>query len=164
MFPSLHKRCRFSLWVGKIPWKRKWQPIPVFLLGESHGQRSLVSYSPWGGKELDVTECLSTKITSVNLKTNILVTCLTKAKIPLLICDLPESLDFSCSSFSFPRVFSGPPHLIRELLRVYDHGWTCCSVTELCLTICNPMDCSMPGLPVLHHFPEFAQTQHPLNW
>ena len=33
-------------WVGKIPWRRKWQPTPVFLLGESHGWRSLVDYSP----------------------------------------------------------------------------------------------------------------------
>ena len=35
-------------WVGKIPWRRKWQPTPIFLPGESHGQRSLVGYSPWG--------------------------------------------------------------------------------------------------------------------
>ena len=42
------KRCRFHPWVGKIPWRRKWQSIPVFLPGESHGQRSLQSYSPWG--------------------------------------------------------------------------------------------------------------------
>ena len=75
----------------------------------------------------------------------------------MLICDLLESLDFSCSSFSFPRVFSGPPHLIRELLRVYDHGWTC-SIAELCLTLCNPMDCCMPGFPVLHQLPKLAQT------
>ena len=34
-------------WVSKIPWRRKWQPIPVFLPGESHGQRRLVGYSPW---------------------------------------------------------------------------------------------------------------------
>ena len=40
----------------KILWRRKWQPIPVFLLGESHGQRSLVGYSPWGGKKLDMSE------------------------------------------------------------------------------------------------------------
>ena len=46
-------------WVGKIPWRRKWQPTPVFLLGEFHGQRSLVSYSPWGHKESDVTEWLT---------------------------------------------------------------------------------------------------------
>ena len=38
----------FHLWVGKIPWRRKWHPTPVFLPGESHGQRSLASCSPWG--------------------------------------------------------------------------------------------------------------------
>ena len=52
------KRNRYGLspWVGKIPGRRKWQPTPVFLLGESHGQRSLVGYSPWGHKELGTTE------------------------------------------------------------------------------------------------------------
>ena len=40
--------------------RRKWQPTPVFLPGKSHGQRSLVGYSPWGHKELDVTEYVST--------------------------------------------------------------------------------------------------------
>ena len=39
-----------------VPWRRAWQPIPVFLPGESHGQRSLSGYSPWGGKESDTTE------------------------------------------------------------------------------------------------------------
>ena len=40
------RRCRFSPWVRKIPWKWKWQPTPVFLPGESYGQRSLVGYNP----------------------------------------------------------------------------------------------------------------------
>ena len=43
-------------WVGKIPQRRKWQPTPVLLSGESHGQRSLVRYSPWSRKETDMTE------------------------------------------------------------------------------------------------------------
>ena len=43
----------------KIPWRRKWQPTPVFLPGESHGQRSLTSYSPRGCKELAVTALMS---------------------------------------------------------------------------------------------------------
>ena len=43
-------------WVGKIPWSRKWQPTPGFLPGESHGQRSLVGYSPQGHKELKTNE------------------------------------------------------------------------------------------------------------
>ena len=42
----LYRRPRFDPWVGKIPWRREWQPIPVFLPKESHGQRSLVGYSP----------------------------------------------------------------------------------------------------------------------
>ena len=37
----------FDPWVGKIPWRRKWQPTPAFLPGESQGWRSLVGYSPW---------------------------------------------------------------------------------------------------------------------
>ena len=44
---------------GRFPWRRKWQPTPVFLPGKSHGQRSLVGYSPWGHKELDTTEQLN---------------------------------------------------------------------------------------------------------
>ena len=49
-------RCGFDPWVGKIPWRRKWQPTPVFLPGESHGQRSLGGYSPWGRKESDMNQ------------------------------------------------------------------------------------------------------------
>ena len=45
-------------WVGKIPWRRKWQLTPVLLSGKSHGQRSLVGYNPWGHKESDTTERL----------------------------------------------------------------------------------------------------------
>ena len=46
----------FDHWVRKIPWRRKWHPIPVFLPGKSLGLRSLVDYSPWGHKESDNTE------------------------------------------------------------------------------------------------------------
>ena len=47
-------------WVGKIPWKRAWQPTPVFLPGESPWSEELAGCSPWGRKELDTTEQLST--------------------------------------------------------------------------------------------------------
>ena len=50
------KRHMFDPWVGKIPWRRAWQPTLVFLPGEFHRQRSLVGYSPLGCKELDTTE------------------------------------------------------------------------------------------------------------
>ena len=51
--------CGFNSWARKIPWRRKWQPILVFLPGKSHGQRSLGGYNPWGCKELDMTEQLN---------------------------------------------------------------------------------------------------------
>ena len=46
--PPASRRPRFSPWVRKTPWRRKWQPTPVFLPGETHGQRNLEGYSPWG--------------------------------------------------------------------------------------------------------------------
>ena len=54
---------QFHPWVEKIPWRREWQPTPVFLPGESYGQRSLVCYSPtvlqstvwWGRKASEMT-------------------------------------------------------------------------------------------------------------
>ena len=51
-------RCGFDPWVGKMSWRKKWQPTPVFLPGKFHGQRSLAGYSPWGCKESDTTEWL----------------------------------------------------------------------------------------------------------
>jgi len=51
-----HKRCGFHPWVRKVPWRRAWQPTPVLLPGESHGQRSLAGYSAWGCRESDTTE------------------------------------------------------------------------------------------------------------
>ena len=53
------RRPEFHSWVRKIPWRREWLPAPVFFPGEFHGQRSLVSYSPWGRKESDMTEPLT---------------------------------------------------------------------------------------------------------
>ena len=51
-----YKRLKFNPWVRKIPWRRKWQPTPVFLPGKSHGQRSLAGCSLWGCKDSDTTE------------------------------------------------------------------------------------------------------------
>ena len=57
----IYLQCRklgFNPWLRKILWRREWLPTPIFLPGEFHGQRSLVGYSPWGCKELDMTERL----------------------------------------------------------------------------------------------------------
>ena len=61
-----HKRCRSDPWVGKIPCRRAWQPTPVFLPGESHGQRSLAVYNPQGHKNLDTAEETQQASISVN--------------------------------------------------------------------------------------------------
>ncbi|CAI9166052.1 unnamed protein product [Rangifer tarandus platyrhynchus] len=52
-------RPRYDPWVGKISWRREWQPTPLFLPGESHGQRSLKGHSPWGCEESAMTEQLT---------------------------------------------------------------------------------------------------------
>ena len=54
--PKQETQDGFNPSVGWIPWRREWQPSPVLLPGESHGQRSLVSYSPRGRKESDTAE------------------------------------------------------------------------------------------------------------
>ena len=66
-----YKRFRFDLWVGKIPWRRAWQPIPVFLPGESDGQRSLAGFIPWGRKKLDMTQLLNNSNNKVLLSSSL---------------------------------------------------------------------------------------------
>ena len=59
----------FNPWVRKIPWRKEWQPIPVFLPGKFQGQRNLVGYSPWVCKESDMTEWLTPQ--PLNIETHI---------------------------------------------------------------------------------------------
>ena len=87
----IHLRCRrpgFDPWVRKIPWRREWLPTPVFLPGESHGQRSVEGYSPPGHKKSDTTEWLAL---SHALCTNVaLLTTHCEVKVPQLhptLCD-----------------------------------------------------------------------------
>ena len=100
------RRCQFDPWVGTIPRRRKWQPTPVFLPGESHGQKSLAGYTLWGR---DTTEQVSTTTTMVDKDRDV------RAQYLLLSCSV-----------------------VSNSLR--------------------PFGLSMPGLPVLHHLPEPAQT------
>ena len=72
---SLVARWWFDPWIRKIPWRREWQPTPVFLPGEFHGQRSLEGYSPWGLKESDTTEQLTLQHTHTHTHTHTM--CLT---------------------------------------------------------------------------------------
>ena len=56
------RKPQFDPWVENIPWRRSWQLTPVFLPGNSHGQRSLAGYSPWGGKELDTSGAADSQV------------------------------------------------------------------------------------------------------
>ena len=60
--PPAMQETAVQSWVRKIPWRRKWQPTSVFMPGKSHELRSLAGYSPWGHKELDITEWAHTHI------------------------------------------------------------------------------------------------------
>ena len=57
---AMQETQKFSHWVRKILWRRKWLPTPIFLPGEFHGQRNLVGYSPWGCKESNTTRVINT--------------------------------------------------------------------------------------------------------
>ena len=71
---------RFNPWVGKIPWRRAWQPKPVFLPGESHGQRSLAGYGKWSCKELDMTKQLTHTFLILYLVNRVTKVCIPESK------------------------------------------------------------------------------------
>ena len=110
------KRCGLDLWVRKTLWIRKWQPTPVILLRKFRGQRSLAGCSPWGWRELEITEHTHTHTHT--------------------------GLRFWAISSEFSSV-----NLVAQSY----------------LTLCNPMDCSMPGFRLHHHLLELAQTC-PSSW
>ena len=101
--------------VGKIPWRRKWRPTPVFLPGESHGQRSLAGYGPWDGKESDTTE---TKTTTAALKGK-LGTCNIKRLVHSF-----RTIAFSCVDFRVTSVCQA-----REFSVILCQGWGFCALT-----------------------------------
>ena len=90
----------FDSWIRKIPWRRKWQPTPVFLSGESHGRRSLMDFSPWGRKR--VRQDLATK--KQNQFSSVTQSCPT-------LCD-----PMDCSTPRFPV-----HHQLPELAQTHVH-------------------------------------------
>ena len=114
-----HKRCGFDPWVGKIPWKRAWQPTSVCLPGESHRQRSLEGYSPWGHKESDTTE--ATEHAHMQMMSK---------KITYGLKSHPWKEE--ATDLSFP-MFNTKEKVL---------------VTQSCPKFCDPMDCSPSGFSV----------------
>ena len=102
---------------GRFPGEGNGNPLPVFLPGKFHGERSLAGYSPWGRKELDTTKHARTHTHT--------------------------HTEYSSTG---------------SLFQVQDVSVQFSSVAQLCLTLCNPMDCSTPGLPVHHQLLELDCT------
>ena len=101
--PTCHrKRQGFNSWVGKIPWRRKWQPTLVFLPGKFHGHWRLLGCSPWGHQELDMGEQLSTHFHYLSNKYN-----LPRASIFLFSLLIFLSYKPMKNSFHFCRCFAG---------------------------------------------------------
>ena len=133
-----HLQCRgpgFSPWVRKIPWRRKWQPTPVLLLpGKSHGQRSLVGWSPWGCKEWDRTERLAL------LPSFILQISLSWLGQSLLT---PGPSCYLCYLCVITYYWTKRKHTVRQRPVV-----CCATLLQSCLTLCDPMKCKLPGSSV----------------
>ena len=116
-------------WVRKILWSRKWQPTPVSLPGESHGQRNLAGYSAWGLKEKDVTEhcCCCCCVASVVSN---------------------SAQPHRRQPTRLPRPWDSPGkntgmgcHFLLQCRKVKSES----EVAQLCPTLRDPMNCSLPG-------------------
>ena len=121
------RRHKFNPWVRKIPWIRKWQATPVFLPGESHGQKleGLYVAHTWVKKESDVTEQLNSRDSNPEGKT------LRRQRI----CSLAQPATSTTSSF--------PPRKTEYV----------CVCAQSCPTLCDLVDCSLPGSLIHGIFP-----------
>ena len=138
--------------VGKILWRRKWQPTPVLLPGKSHGWRILVGCSPRGCKELDMTEQL-------NFSSFISLQILESWKT-IFIFSLCSCLRWSHPALCFKcqtKTLMSPSSLLpfqyvsQTLQEIYICMCACVCAKSLqsCQTLCQPMDCSLPGSSVI---------------
>ena len=97
------RRTGFNPWVGKIPWRREWQPTPLFLLEQFHGQRSLADPSPRGCKESDTTEQLTLTLSLPSRKAQYSEICMLShfnhvrlcVTLWTIACQAPLSMEFS---------------------------------------------------------------------
>jgi len=157
-----HKRCEFNPWVGRIPWKRAWWPTPIFLPGESHGQRSLVGYSPWGHRlEHDWSDLARTHVWLFAwdkfLEVKLL---LTNSKNILLhiVTTAAKSLQ-SCPTLCDPIDGSPPGSPVPGILQARTLEWVAISFSNASkwkgkvkslshVWLNDPMNCSLPGSSV----------------
>ena len=140
---------------GGDPWKREWQPTPLFLPGEFCRQRSLVGYSPWGCKELDTTEWLTPSLfffTYIFWKGGCSWDAAAAAAAARSLQSCPtlcDPIDSSPPGSPIPGIFPSKNsgvgcHFLLQCIKVKSES----EVARLCLTPNNPMDCSLPGSSV----------------
>ena len=127
-------------------WRRKWQPTPVFLPGESQGRGNLVGCRLWGRTESDTTEWLSSSISS---SSSHLLRAKAQKHRPFGLWAHVQ-LEFFLLVSVRPR-----PYFWSNIT---GSGWLFVHSFSHVRLFVTPMECSTPGLPVLHHLLEFAQT------
>ena len=141
-------------WVWKIPWRRKWQSTPVVLPGESHGQRSLADYSPWGCKESDMTEPLTAIICSQFYRVRLFQAVRTKSegkqKSGSIPRKLPQELtsDFLLRSNTYPEY---PYYNLKGILTACrSHHLVClglCAAQTISAATPNTLVCTLYQVP-----------------
>ena len=149
------KKPRFDPWVGKIPWRRKWQSTPVFLPGKSHGGRSLVGYSSCGHKELDTIEQLHfLSITQIVSLSSFLAEFLSfqylnfySSMYVLLYVNVPCWIS-TVMHRSALRAVSINQYLVSVCVPKFCLACVCAKLLQLCPILCSPIDCSLPGYSV----------------
>ena len=108
------KRHGFDPCVRKIPWRRAWQPTPVFLPGESYGQRTLAGYRPWGHKESDTTKA-----------TEHTCTWLLSCRV-VLFCSSEDNTEPTCPILHPPF----PCHVSQRLVFLHDSSRISCPLAS----------------------------------
>ena len=165
-------RDTFDPWVQKIPWRRKWKPIPVLLPGKFRGQRSLVGYSKWGRKESDTTEHTHTHTHLV--PEHFTSQCIHIQFLDIILftqmndCQMTRLVN-TCYRGNFPFKKLQHTHTHRaglsaetwQMADLIPQRWsfkhTLHGVSTFKSSVrLQPMDCSMPGSSVLHPLLEFA--------
>ena len=131
----------------KIPWRRKCQRTPVFLPEKSHGQRSLMGYSPQGHKRVG----------------HVLVTKQQQQQHMRICVTVFRTHSDNLGGSNHVKIFYiitsvNTLFYLYKLIIGFMDSVQFSSVTQSCPTLCDPMNCSTPGLPVHHQLPEFTQT------
>ena len=145
------RRLGFDPWVGKIPWRREWQPTSVFLPGEFSGQRSLAGYSPPGHKQLDKTE--ATKAHTQDVKCYI-----TWTSLKILYLIMKQEIPFLNSKFILIIWLEILPQLYLKVLKTKWVHAIICSWIEIKVDVshekvvctnwwCNDISHKNPSFP-----------------